>query len=256
MSVDLRSRTSEDIVAVDAATFFDQTLPALMEILPHLPGAGALELSPRPLAIEVGGQAWTLRLDGSRCRRSARHRPCRGDLGPRRRRSDRSRPRRAHADGLLHRGRPRAPRRPLGGHPRLVGGAAVAARRAAGARQRRRPGARAPHVPADRRRRRPRPLPARCRLPPRRRGVHPGGRDGRHQRRTWTPLRRPTHPTTATRGGPRPRNGENRLVAHAAVPGAFPQQPPRSWPTARLARIRRGSPAMATSCLPTCARAT
>jgi hypothetical protein len=68
MSVDLRSRTSEDAVAVDAATFFEHTLPALIEVLPHLPGAGAAELGPRPLAIEVGERAWTLRLEGESVR--------------------------------------------------------------------------------------------------------------------------------------------------------------------------------------------
>jgi hypothetical protein len=71
MSVDLRTRTSEDVVAVDPVTFFDRTLPALIEVLPHLPGAGAVELAPRPLAIEVGGHAWTLRLDDARVRISS-----------------------------------------------------------------------------------------------------------------------------------------------------------------------------------------
>ena len=61
MSVDLRSRTSDVVVPVDAATFFDETLPALIEVLPHLPGPGATELDLRPLAIEVEGAAWTLR---------------------------------------------------------------------------------------------------------------------------------------------------------------------------------------------------
>src|SRR5690349_17065476 len=66
MSVDLRSRTESDVVAVDAATFFEGTLPALVEVLPHLPGPGATELGLRPLAFEVDGRAWTLRLDDGR----------------------------------------------------------------------------------------------------------------------------------------------------------------------------------------------
>ena len=61
MSVDLRSRTREDVTPVDASAFFGETLPALIEVLPHLPGVGATELDLRPLAIEVGGDAWTLR---------------------------------------------------------------------------------------------------------------------------------------------------------------------------------------------------
>jgi hypothetical protein len=61
MSVDLRSRTQGDRIPVAAPVFFGETLPALVEVLPHLPGVGATELDLRPLAVEVGGQAWTLR---------------------------------------------------------------------------------------------------------------------------------------------------------------------------------------------------
>jgi hypothetical protein len=61
MSVDLRTRTSADVVPVAARPFFTEALPARIEVLPHLPGLGATELDLRPLAIEVAGEAWTLR---------------------------------------------------------------------------------------------------------------------------------------------------------------------------------------------------
>jgi hypothetical protein len=62
MTVDLRTRTADDARPVDARAFFEEQLPALVEVLPHLPGAGTDELDLRPLAIEVDGQAWTLSL--------------------------------------------------------------------------------------------------------------------------------------------------------------------------------------------------
>jgi hypothetical protein len=66
MTVDLRSRTAADVQPVDAVGFFEGQLPALVEVLPDLPGVGADELDLRPLAIEVDGRAWTLSIRARR----------------------------------------------------------------------------------------------------------------------------------------------------------------------------------------------
>ena len=63
-SLDFRTRTDGSVEAVDAAVFFETTLPDLIASHGHLAVPGARELTPRPLAIEVGGETWTLALDG------------------------------------------------------------------------------------------------------------------------------------------------------------------------------------------------
>ncbi len=64
ISVDLRTRTDDVIEAVDAAAFFGHDLPALIDAHGSLAAPGAAELAPRPLALAVGDQSWTLALDG------------------------------------------------------------------------------------------------------------------------------------------------------------------------------------------------
>jgi hypothetical protein len=62
--VDVRTRTSKDIRDVDAAGFFDDELPRLIEDRSDLAVAGAREMQPRPMAISVGPRTWVLRFDG------------------------------------------------------------------------------------------------------------------------------------------------------------------------------------------------
>jgi hypothetical protein len=62
ISVDFRTRSDGDVTPVDAATFFESDLPALIGRNLDLALPGARELSPRPLAIAVDGKAWTLRV--------------------------------------------------------------------------------------------------------------------------------------------------------------------------------------------------
>ncbi|MBV8959734.1 MAG: phytanoyl-CoA dioxygenase family protein [Actinobacteria bacterium] len=61
-SVDFRTRTDAGITPVDPAEFFEHELPALIDAHADLAVPGAHELSPKPLAIEVDGHAWTLSL--------------------------------------------------------------------------------------------------------------------------------------------------------------------------------------------------
>jgi hypothetical protein len=63
VSVDLRTRTADDVRAVDAATFFIDELPQLLVDREDLALPGARELDPRPTAFAVDGSAWTLTLD-------------------------------------------------------------------------------------------------------------------------------------------------------------------------------------------------
>ncbi len=106
-SVDVRTRSGDDVRPVDAAAFFTDELPGLVRDRGELALPGARELRPRPLAFEVDGRAWTLALgDGGptvvrRRRRGHGRRPARC------RRAPRPRQRPPHADGLLHRRRPR-----------------------------------------------------------------------------------------------------------------------------------------------------
>ncbi len=63
VSVDIRSRTADDLREIEAATFFGDELPRLMTDRADLALPGARELGLRPFAIEVGGRSWTLALD-------------------------------------------------------------------------------------------------------------------------------------------------------------------------------------------------
>jgi hypothetical protein len=64
VSVDIRSRTADDVREVDADAFFGDELPRLMVERADLALPGARELGVRPLVIEVNGRGWTLALDG------------------------------------------------------------------------------------------------------------------------------------------------------------------------------------------------
>ena len=64
VSVDFRTRTDADVSPVDAATFFGDELPKLIGDRSDLAVPGTRELSPRPLAIRVGDQSWTMALAG------------------------------------------------------------------------------------------------------------------------------------------------------------------------------------------------
>jgi hypothetical protein len=66
VSVDVRTRTADDVMAVDAVTFFDDQLPALIAERFELVAPGTRELAPRSLALEVAGRTWTLAFDGRR----------------------------------------------------------------------------------------------------------------------------------------------------------------------------------------------
>src|SRR5258706_15510554 len=61
-SVDFRTRTDADIQAVDPVTFFEHDLPELIERNAKLAVPGAIDLSPKPFALEVDGRVWTLSL--------------------------------------------------------------------------------------------------------------------------------------------------------------------------------------------------
>jgi hypothetical protein len=61
-SVDVRTRSGNDVRSVDAAAFFTEELPALVRDRGELALPGARELRPKPLAFEVDGAAWTLSL--------------------------------------------------------------------------------------------------------------------------------------------------------------------------------------------------
>ena len=66
MSVDLRSRTDGSREAVDPAQFFDHDLPAALDACRDAVAPGAAWLDPRPMTIEVDGDAWTLSVGGDR----------------------------------------------------------------------------------------------------------------------------------------------------------------------------------------------
>src|SRR6476646_1670981 len=61
-SVDFRTRTDAGIAPVDPSAFFEHDLPALIDAHGDLAIPGARELSPKPLAVDVDGHAWTLSL--------------------------------------------------------------------------------------------------------------------------------------------------------------------------------------------------
>jgi hypothetical protein len=64
VSVDFRTRRDDDVTPVDASEFFAVELPKLIAEHGDLAVPGAQELNPRPLAIRVGDESWTLTLDG------------------------------------------------------------------------------------------------------------------------------------------------------------------------------------------------
>jgi len=64
MSVDLRSRTDGSREAVDPVQFFDHDLPAALDACRDAVAPGAAWLDPRPMTIEVDGDAWTLSVRG------------------------------------------------------------------------------------------------------------------------------------------------------------------------------------------------
>jgi hypothetical protein len=63
-SVDVRTRTSQDLRDVDPVAFFDEELPALIDSRSELAVPGAREMLLRSLAIVVGPDTWVLRFDG------------------------------------------------------------------------------------------------------------------------------------------------------------------------------------------------
>ena len=64
VSVDVRTRTAQDVESIDAGEFFDGRLPELIAARFDLVAPGTRELAPRPLALEVDGRTWTLAFDG------------------------------------------------------------------------------------------------------------------------------------------------------------------------------------------------
>src|SRR5438067_4763703 len=66
ISVDVRTRTANDVRDVDPAAFFADELPALLADRTPLASAGARELGVRPFALDVDGRAWTVAFDGDR----------------------------------------------------------------------------------------------------------------------------------------------------------------------------------------------
>jgi hypothetical protein len=63
ISLDVRTRVDADIRSLDAATFFDDELPALAADRGHLAAPGAAELGLEPFTVAVGTDAWTLARD-------------------------------------------------------------------------------------------------------------------------------------------------------------------------------------------------
>jgi ectoine hydroxylase-related dioxygenase (phytanoyl-CoA dioxygenase family) len=64
MSVDIRTRVDGQVESVDAAACFEEVLPAAFEGERAVLAAAVAEYAPRPLVIEVDGDAWTLAVDG------------------------------------------------------------------------------------------------------------------------------------------------------------------------------------------------
>jgi hypothetical protein len=63
MSVDKRTRVDGQVDLVDPTTCFEEVLPAAFERERDTLAAAVAEFVPRPLAIEVDGDAWTLAVD-------------------------------------------------------------------------------------------------------------------------------------------------------------------------------------------------
>src|SRR4051794_40861315 len=64
ISVDVRSRSAADVRAVEPDGFFGDELPDRLRERARLAAPGARELGVRPFGIEVGGEGWTIALDG------------------------------------------------------------------------------------------------------------------------------------------------------------------------------------------------
>jgi hypothetical protein len=63
-SIDVRTRSARDVVPVDAAEFFERTLPSLIAERARLAVPAAREFGVRPIGFRIDDDAWTLRLDG------------------------------------------------------------------------------------------------------------------------------------------------------------------------------------------------
>jgi hypothetical protein len=64
-SIDLRTRTADDVAPVDAADFFERLLPAVIVERAGLAVPAAREFAVRPFGFRVERRAWTIRLDGN-----------------------------------------------------------------------------------------------------------------------------------------------------------------------------------------------
>jgi hypothetical protein len=64
VSLDLRTRTDDDIRPVASRSFFEDELPALVDARAELARSGARELGIEPLAVETPSGTWTLALVG------------------------------------------------------------------------------------------------------------------------------------------------------------------------------------------------
>src|SRR4051812_18018048 len=64
ISVDVRSRTAADVRPVGPGDFFGDELPGRLRERAGLAAPGARELGVRPFGMEVGGESWTIALDG------------------------------------------------------------------------------------------------------------------------------------------------------------------------------------------------
>ena len=138
VSLDFRTRTDDDILAVDTGEFFTEQLPELIATRHEYVMAGARELGVAPFTFVTPSGTWTL------AHRRRPHRRRRGD-------DDGAAVVRLTDDDVadivndlktpmtfLTGGRLDMPRGNLGELPRLVGRAALAHRRPAGAHPRRR----------------------------------------------------------------------------------------------------------------------
>ena len=65
-SVDIRTRTTQDLRSVDPVAFLSDELPGLIAERSGLAIPGAREMGLRPIALVVGGDTWVLAFDGDR----------------------------------------------------------------------------------------------------------------------------------------------------------------------------------------------
>lgn len=68
MSVDLRTRSDEDLSAVDPHAFFSTEFPTVLDARQELLEAGAARLRLRPFSIEIEGEIWSLKWESDRVR--------------------------------------------------------------------------------------------------------------------------------------------------------------------------------------------